>query len=75
VNVVMVAAGLGALWIGSEALPTRVTGRHFSSRMMVACALRDFLLPPLWVVASLHQGHVWRGDEVNVKQVVAEEQE
>ena len=73
VNVAMVAAGLAALWFGAEALLARIAGWHFNTRMLLACALRDFLLPPLWLVAWLRQDYVWRGNAVNVKQVVAEE--
>ncbi|MCB8876067.1 ceramide glucosyltransferase [Acidisoma silvae] len=75
VNVAVVGAILAALWYGPEALLARIAGWHFSSRMLLACALRDFLLPPLWVVAWLQQDYVWRGNAVNVKQVVAEELE
>ncbi|HEX4097806.1 MAG TPA: glycosyltransferase, partial [Caulobacteraceae bacterium] len=73
VNVAVVAAALAALWFGGEALLARMAGWHLSSRMLVASALRDFLLPPLWVVAWLRQDYVWRGNAVNVKQVMAEE--
>jgi ceramide glucosyltransferase len=75
VNVAVVAAALAAIWFGGEAVLARITGWHFSSRMLLACALRDFLLPPLWVVAWLRQDYVWRGNTVNVKQVMAEELE
>lgn len=75
VNVAVVAAVLAALWFGPEALLARIAGWHFSSRMLLACALRDFLLPPLWIVAWLRQDYVWRGNTVNVKQVMAEELE
>jgi ceramide glucosyltransferase len=75
VNVAVVAAVLGALWFGSEAVLARATGWHFSTRMLLACALRDFLLPGLWVEAWLRKDFVWRGNTMNVQEVVAEELE
>jgi ceramide glucosyltransferase len=75
VNVAVVAAALGALWFGSEAILARAAGWHFSTRMLVACAVRDFLLPALWVEAWLKKDFVWRGNAMNVQEVVAEELE
>jgi ceramide glucosyltransferase len=75
VNVAMVLAVLCALWFGSEAILSRATGWHFSSRMLLACALRDVLLPGLWVGAWLRRDFVWRGNAMSVQEVVAEEME
>lgn len=73
VNVAVVGAFLAALWFGSEAIIARAAGWHFSTRMLLACALRDFLLPALWVEAWLKKDFVWRGNAMNVQQVVVEE--
>ena len=73
VNVAVVGAALGAVWFGSEAILARAAGWHFSTRMLLACAMRDFLLPALWVEAWLRKDFVWRGNAMNVQQVVAEE--
>jgi ceramide glucosyltransferase len=75
VNVAVVAAGLGALWFGSEALLARAAGWHFSMRMLLACAARDVLLPALWVEAWLRRDFVWRGNAMNLQEVIAEEME
>ncbi|WP_419758528.1 ceramide glucosyltransferase [Acidisoma sp.] len=75
VNVAVVGAALGALWFGSEAILARAAGWHFSTRMLLACAVRDFLLPALWVEAWLRRDFVWRGNAMNVQEVVAEELE
>jgi ceramide glucosyltransferase len=75
VNVAVVGAALGALWFGSEAILARSAGWHFSTRMLLACAVRDFLLPALWVEAWLRRDFVWRGNAMTVQDVVAEEME
>jgi ceramide glucosyltransferase len=43
--------------------------------MLLACALRDILLPALWVEAWLRRDFVWRGNAMTVQDVVAEELE
>jgi ceramide glucosyltransferase len=73
VNVAVVAVALGALWFGSEAILARVAGWHFSTRMLLACALRDVMLPALWVVAWVRRDFVWRGNAMTVQDVIAEE--
>jgi ceramide glucosyltransferase len=73
VNVAVVAAGLGAVWFGSEAILARAAGWHFSARMLLACATRDVLLPALWAEAWLKKDFVWRGNAMKVQDVVAEE--
>lgn len=75
VNVAVVAAALCGVWFGSEAILARVAGWHFSTRMLLACALRDVLLPALWVEAWLKKDFVWRGNAMNTRQVMAEELE
>ena len=74
-NVAVVAAALGAVWFGSEAILARSAGWHFSGRMLLACAVRDVLLPGLWVEAWLRRDFVWRGNAMSVQEVVAEELE
>jgi ceramide glucosyltransferase len=74
-NVAVVAAALGAVWFGGEAILARAAGWHFSARMLLACAVRDVLLPALWVEAWRRQDFVWRGNAMNVQEVVAEELE
>jgi ceramide glucosyltransferase len=75
VNVAMVGTALGAIWFGSEAILARAAGWHFSPRMLLACALRDFLLPALWIEAWRRRDFVWRGNAMTVQTVIAEELE
>lgn len=72
-NVAMVAVGLAAVWFGAEILLAKRAGWYVSSRLLLACALRDCLLPGLWLVAWLRQDYVWRGNAVKVQPVMAEE--
>lgn len=60
-----VIAGLAAIWFGSEALLTRAAGWHLSLASPLAWALRDGLLPLVWVHAWLTDGYAWRGNEIS----------
>jgi ceramide glucosyltransferase len=55
---------LAAVWFGSEALLARCAGWHLSPASPLAWALRDLLLPVVWVHAWLSEGYAWRGNEV-----------
>lgn len=72
-NVAMVAVGLAALWFGAELALARRCGWYAAPRLLLVCALRDCLLPALWLVAWLRQDYVWRGNAVKVQPVMAEE--
>lgn len=64
-----VAAAIGALWLlwyGAEALLARVAGWHLSARLPLACLLRDFILPALWLVAWFDDDFIWRGNAMSV---------
>jgi ceramide glucosyltransferase len=57
-------AGLAALWFGCEALLACVAGWHLSAWSPLAWALRDALLPLVWMHAWLGDGYAWRGNEI-----------
>jgi ceramide glucosyltransferase len=61
-------AGLSALWFGSEALLAWVAGWHLRLWSPVAWALRDALLPLVWMHAWLSEGYAWRGNEISTAQ-------
>jgi ceramide glucosyltransferase len=75
VNVAVVAVGLFALWFGPELLLARRAGWFSSSRLLLACALRDCLFPVIWAYAWARQDYVWRGNAVRVQPQMAEELE
>jgi ceramide glucosyltransferase len=61
-------AGLSALWFGSEALLAWVAGWHMRLWSPLAWALRDALLPLVWMHAWLSEGYAWRGNEISTAQ-------
>lgn len=62
---------LVAIWLGSEAVLARSAGWYFAPRMLAACAIRDLLLPVLWVSAWLRDDFNWRGNEMNIRELAA----
>jgi ceramide glucosyltransferase len=58
-------AALAAIWFGSEALLASAAGWHLSAWSPLAWALRDALLPLVWVHAWLSDGYAWRGNEIS----------
>jgi ceramide glucosyltransferase len=52
------------IWLLAEGLLAAVTGWHFTARAALAMALRDLLLPALWVAAWLGNDYVWRGNPI-----------
>ena len=61
-------AGLSALWIGTEALLAWAAGWHLRLWSPFAWALRDALLPLVWMHAWLSEGYAWRGNEISTAQ-------
>jgi len=61
-------APLTAVWLGSEALLARFAGWHLSLWSPLAWALRDALLPLVWMHAWLSEGYAWRGNEISTAQ-------
>jgi len=61
-------AGLSALWIGTEALLAWAAGWHLRLWSPFAWALRDALLPLVWMHAWLSEGYAWRGNEISIAQ-------
>ncbi|WP_419728706.1 ceramide glucosyltransferase [Lichenicola sp.] len=59
---------LAAIWFGGEAVLARVAGWHVSLRMLVACVIRDILLPVLWVEAWRRHDFTWRGNAMDIRQ-------
>ncbi|WP_245296948.1 MULTISPECIES: glycosyltransferase [Rhodomicrobium] len=60
------ALALCALWFGSEALLTRAAGWHLSAASPLAWALRDLMLPVLWVGAWVGDDFSWRGNDMHL---------
>jgi len=61
-----IAALLGLVWFGSEAVLARASGWQLSWLSPVAWVVRDAMLPALWVQAWLSDGFEWRGNDVRV---------
>ena len=64
--VVPILAGTALVWYGAEALLARLAGWHLSWRSPFLWALRDLLLPALWVAAWLGRDFVWRGNPMSI---------
>ncbi len=58
-------SALAAIWLGCEALLARAAGWHLSPWSPLAWALRDALLPLVWMHAWLSDGYAWRGNEIS----------
>ncbi len=54
-------AGFVAIWFGAEAALAWRAGWQLAPRMIMALAVRDLLLPILWVAAWIGDDFVWRG--------------
>ena len=55
---------LAAVWYGSEAVLAWAAGWHLSARSPLAFALRDVLLPAIWLNGWLGSAFVWRGNQM-----------
>ncbi|MBT3071315.1 ceramide glucosyltransferase [Rhodomicrobium sp. Az07] len=55
---------LMVLWFGSEAALARVSGWHLTLTSPVAWAVRDLMLPFLWIAAWSGDSFSWRGNEI-----------
>lgn len=58
------AAGLAAVWYGTEALLAKVAGWHLSAWSPLAFLLRDLMLPLIWIEGLAGNTFVWRGNEM-----------
>lgn len=65
-SVPVTASLLVALWLGSEVGLAKAAGWFISPRFLVALAVRDLILPALWVEAWLGDDFNWRGNEMTV---------
>ena len=61
-----VVAGLAALWYGAEMVLVRTSGWHLTALYPLHAAIRDVLLPALWVDAWVCTDFVWRGHQMSV---------
>lgn len=59
-------AALAALWYGAEILLARAAGWPVSARYPLQAALRDLMLPLLWIDGWLGSNFVWRGNAMSV---------
>ncbi len=71
VSGVGVAAALGAVWYGCEAMLARTAGWHLSTLSPLAWVARDLMLPVLWVQAWLGNSFSWRGNDMHLADAVA----
>jgi ceramide glucosyltransferase len=55
-----------ALWYGAEAALARSAGWPLSRRSPIAWAIRDALLPAIWIAGWTRGRYVWRGNTVDV---------
>jgi ceramide glucosyltransferase len=55
-----------ALWYGLEAVATGVAGWHLSWRSPLVWALRDAVLPVLWIAAWAGKDFEWRGNSMTI---------
>jgi ceramide glucosyltransferase len=62
----MTVPGVAALWYGSEAVLAWAAGWHLTARSPLAWALRDLLLPVVWLNGLFGTGFVWRGNQMRV---------
>jgi ceramide glucosyltransferase len=62
----IVIGALAAVWYGAEMVLARVSRWHLSPLYPVHAALRDLLLPALWVDAWIGTDFVWRGHPMSV---------
>jgi ceramide glucosyltransferase len=64
-----VAASMGALaalWYGAEMALARAAGWHCAALYPVQAALRDLLLPYLWLDGLVGTEFVWRGNHMSI---------
>lgn len=55
---------LAAAWYGCEAALAWAAGWHLTARSPLAWALRDLLLPAIWLNGWLGSAFVWRGNQM-----------
>ncbi len=55
---------LAAVWYGCEAALAWAAGWHLTARSPLAWALRDLLLPAIWLNGWLGSAFVWRGNQM-----------
>jgi ceramide glucosyltransferase len=60
----VIAAGI--VWYGAEIMLARSIGWPSSPRSVLACILRDLLLPVLWVSAWAGSSFFWRGNQMAI---------
>jgi len=60
-----VSATVAALWYGAEMLLAAAAGWHLPLLYPVHAALRDLLLPVLWIKGFSASGFVWRGNQMS----------
>jgi ceramide glucosyltransferase len=61
-------AVLCALWFGAEYALARVARWPSGWKIVIGFAIRDLILPALWLWAWLGNSFVWRGNEMDVKE-------
>jgi ceramide glucosyltransferase len=59
-------AALTAGWYGAEAALAKIAGWHVTVMYPIHAALRDLLLPVLWIDGWVGTSFVWRGHAMSV---------
>jgi ceramide glucosyltransferase len=59
-------AALAALWYGAEMMLLRIAGWPFTAFYPLHAAIRDLLLPGLWIDGWVGTDFVWRGHQMSV---------
>ena len=59
-------AGLFCIWYGCEAALAALAGWPMAPRSLVACVLRDLVMPVLWCAAWAGDTFTWHGAELKV---------
>jgi ceramide glucosyltransferase len=53
-----------AAWYGAEALLARRGGWQFGVADVLACLIRDLMMPAIWIATFVRPGFTWRGTEM-----------
>jgi ceramide glucosyltransferase len=60
------APAVAAVWYGGEALLAWAAGWHLTARSPLAWAVRDLLLPAIWLNGLFGTAFTWRGNQMRV---------
>jgi ceramide glucosyltransferase len=67
ISLPLIAIGLLGLWYGAEAALAASKGWPLSWRLVAAFALRDAMIPALWLMAWTAGRTIWRGNAMRIR--------